>query len=118
MTPRSRTCSPVASPVGEPELLLQDLVEVPLTEVDQAGVMPPDLTTNSLLFVDSSGRLSKNLGVAIVNPNNVSANVSLVLKKNDGTTVSNTTLTVPSKAQTSKSTPNSWSRRSTRTRPM
>src|SRR5438132_4785974 len=68
----------------------------------QAGVMPPDLTTNSLLFVDSSGRLSKNLGVAIVNPNNVSANVSLVLKKNDGTTVSNTTLTVPSKAQTSK----------------
>src|SRR5256885_16944949 len=34
----------------------------------QAGVLPPDLTTNSILFVDSRGRLSKNLGVAIVNP--------------------------------------------------
>src|SRR2546426_5045278 len=28
----------------------------------QAGVLPPDLTTNAILFVDSSGRLSKNLG--------------------------------------------------------
>ena len=35
----------------------------------QAGVLPPDLTTNAVLFVDSSGRLAKNLGVAIVNPN-------------------------------------------------
>jgi hypothetical protein len=68
----------------------------------QAGVQPPDLTTNSLLFVDSSGRLSKNLGVAIVNPNNVPANVTLTLKKGDGTTAASTTLTVQSKNQTSK----------------
>src|SRR5438093_864389 len=69
----------------------------------QAGVLPPDLTTNSLLFVDSSGRLSKNLGVAIVNPNNVSVPVTLTLKKGDGTTtLASTTLTVQPKAQTSK----------------
>src|SRR5687767_9490679 len=27
-----------------------------------AGVLPPDLTTNGLLFVDANGRLSRNLG--------------------------------------------------------
>src|SRR5262249_4847061 len=51
----------------------------------QAGVLPPGLTTNALLFVDRSGRLSKNLGVAVVNPNDSSANVDLTLRKSDGT---------------------------------
>jgi hypothetical protein len=68
----------------------------------QAGVLPPDLTTSSLLFVDSSGRLAKNLGVAIVNPNTSSANVALTLRKDDGTQVATTTITVPSLHQTSK----------------
>jgi hypothetical protein len=68
----------------------------------QAGVLPPDLTTNSVLFVESSGRLSKNLGVAIVNPNSASANVALTLRKDDGTQLATTTLTVPSHQQTSE----------------
>jgi hypothetical protein len=68
----------------------------------QAGVLPPDLTTNSLLFVESSGRLSKNLAVAIVNPNSSNANVALTLRKDDGTQIATTTLTVPSHQQTSK----------------
>ena len=37
----------------------------------QAGVLPAGLTTNALLFVQTSGRLSRNLGVAIVNPNSL-----------------------------------------------
>src|SRR5262249_48325876 len=45
----------------------------------QAGVLPPDLTTDAVLFVDASGRLSKNLGVAIVNPNNASVDVTVTL---------------------------------------
>jgi len=68
----------------------------------QAGVLPPDLTTSALMFVDSSGRLSKSLGVAIVNPNSSDAGVTLTLKKGDGTTAASTTLTVLSKHQTSK----------------
>src|SRR2546423_12336352 len=68
----------------------------------QAGVLPPDLTTNSILFVDRSGRLSKNLGVAIVNPNGSDATVSLTLRKNDGTQLATSSLTVPSHKQTSK----------------
>jgi hypothetical protein len=53
----------------------------------EAGVLPPDLTTNAILFADESGRLSKNLGVAIVNPNSTSANITLTLRKSDGTTI-------------------------------
>jgi hypothetical protein len=57
------------------------------SDTTQAGVLPPDLTTNALLFVDSEGRLSKNLGVAIVNPNssNVNVNLTLLSAKGDGT---------------------------------
>jgi len=68
----------------------------------QAGVLPPDLTTNAIMFVDSEGRLSKNLGVAIVNPNSTNANVSLTLRKADGTQLGTTTVNVPSHQQTSK----------------
>ena len=34
----------------------------------QAGVLPATMTKNALLFVNTSGRLSRNLGVAIANP--------------------------------------------------
>jgi hypothetical protein len=68
----------------------------------QAGVLPPDLTTNAMLFVDSEGRLSKNLGVAIVNPNSVSVNVNLTLLNGDGTTAAMGTVTVPSHQQISR----------------
>ena len=68
----------------------------------QAGVLPPALTTNAVLFVDSSGRLAKNLGVAIVNTNASNANVTLTLRMNDGTQVATTTVNVPSHQQTSK----------------
>jgi hypothetical protein len=68
----------------------------------QAGVLPPDLTTNALMFIDSSGRLSKNLGVAIVNPNGSSANITLTLRKSDGTQLGTTNFNVPSLHQTSK----------------
>jgi len=69
---------------------------------NQAGVLPPGLTTNALLFVDSEGRLGKNLGVAIVNPNSSNANVSLTLRKGDGTTLATGTLNVPSHQQVAK----------------
>ena len=71
-------------------------------ETTQAGVLPPDLTTNAAMFVNSSGRLSRNLGVAIVNPSGSSANVTLTLRKDDGSVLGATTLTVAARQQTSK----------------
>src|SRR5690349_7386695 len=53
----------------------------------QAGVLPPGLTTNALLFVDSDGALQKNLGVAIVNPNATNENVTLTLRDSSGKTL-------------------------------
>jgi len=71
-------------------------------EAIQAGVIPASLTTNAILFVDASGKLSKNLGVAIVNPGSTSTNVTLTLHKADGTELGHTTVTVPARQQTSK----------------
>jgi len=68
----------------------------------QAGVIPASLTTNAVLFVDASGRLSKNLGVAIVNPSSSSVNVTLTLRKTDGTELAKTVVSVPARQQTSK----------------
>ena len=65
-------------------------------------MLPPDLTTNAILFVDSSGRLSKNLGVAIMNPNSSNVNVAMTLRKNDGTALGTATVNVPSHQQVSK----------------
>jgi hypothetical protein len=68
----------------------------------QAGVLPPDLTTSALLFVDHDDRLAKNIGVAIVNPNSTSENVGLTLRKKDGTVIGTTTLNVPADNQIAK----------------
>jgi hypothetical protein len=68
----------------------------------QAGVLPPGLTTNALLFVDSNGDLQKNLGVAIVNPNTSNENVTLTLRGSDGTSLGTTTIGVPSHQSVSK----------------
>ena len=66
----------------------------------QAGVLPPDLTTNAVMFVDSNRRLSKHIGVAIVNPNTSNANVSLTLRGSDGKQLGSTKmLNIPSHQQ-------------------
>lgn len=72
------------------------------SDASQAGVLPPDLTTNAIMFVQSSGRLSRNLGVAIVNPGTSSVNVTMTLRKDDGTQLGTATVPVPSHTQVSK----------------
>jgi hypothetical protein len=65
----------------------------------QAGVLPPDLTTDALLFVSSNDQLSRNIGVAIVNPNDVTVNLTLTLRRADGTQVTTKTASVPPRQQ-------------------
>lgn len=71
-------------------------------ETTQAGVLPAALTTNALLFVSANARLSRNLGVAIANPNSSSVNVTLTLRKDDGSQLATTTITVAALNQASK----------------
>jgi hypothetical protein len=70
----------------------------------QAGLLPSNLTTEAVLFVDSNGRLSKNIGVAIVNPNATSVTVTMTLRTSDGTILTTTAppITIPSLHQVSK----------------
>lgn len=50
----------------------------------QAGVLPSAMTTHAVLFVNTSGRLSRNVGVAIANPGSVSAEIDLKLWDDQG----------------------------------
>jgi len=70
-------------------------------DTTQAGVLPPDLTTNALLFVDSSGRLSKNLAIALVNPNTAAVTVTMTLRKSDGGQLASKTTSIASHQQIS-----------------
>lgn len=57
-------------------------------DVAQAGVLPASLSTDFLLFVSTSGQLSRNLGVAIANPGEGTAHVELTLLDEAGEPVS------------------------------
>jgi hypothetical protein len=72
------------------------------TETTQAGVLPADMTTSVMLFVSTSGRLSRNLGVAIANPGSTDATVILTLRRDDGTSIGTKTIVVKAKNQTSQ----------------
>jgi hypothetical protein len=68
-------------------------------ETSQAGVLPSEMTTSAMLFVSTSGRLSRNLGVAIANPGSTDAILTLTLRDDDGVALGTKTLTVVSRKQ-------------------
>ena len=72
------------------------------SDTTQAGVLPPDLTTSAVMYVSSNGKLSRNLGVAIVNPSSTNANVTMTLRKSDGSLLGTATITVPARQQKSQ----------------
>ena len=70
---------------------------------EQAGILPPGLTTSAVLFVSASGRLSRNLGVAIVNPDpTATANVTMTLRNEAGTIVGTKNVNVNAHTQISQ----------------
>jgi hypothetical protein len=52
-----------------------------------------------VLFVDVSTRLSKNVGVAIVNPNNANTTVTLTLRRSDGVQFATRTVDIVTRRQ-------------------
>jgi len=71
-------------------------------EMTQAGVLPSDMTQHCLMYVSSSGRLSKNLGVAITNPGGTGATVNLILRAEDGTPTAKKDISVSAASQTAR----------------
>lgn len=61
----------------------------------QAGVLPASLTKRAVTFVNTSGRLSRNLGVAISNPGSVQARIDMTLRDDDGAEVARGQSTIP-----------------------
>jgi len=70
--------------------------------VEQAGVLPSTMTTHAALFVSASGRLSRNVGVAIANPAATAANITLLLRDNTGTNLATTTFAIAAHQQTAR----------------
>ncbi len=69
----------------------------------QAGVLPANMLTSAMLFVTTSSRLSRNLGVAVANPNTtVDAGLTFTLRNSDGSTVAIQTVTLKALHQTSQ----------------
>jgi hypothetical protein len=69
----------------------------------QAGVLPGNMTTQTVLFATADARLSRNLGVAIVNPGSTPTAVTLTLRRGgDGTTSSVKVITVGARQQASR----------------
>ena len=73
------------------------------TAATQAGVLPGVMTTRTVLFATAAARLSRNLGLAIVNPGSTTANVTMTLRRGgDGTTSSVKVITVGAHQQVSQ----------------
>jgi hypothetical protein len=64
-----------------------------------AGTAAPDIITSAVLFADVSDRLDRNVGIAIANPNNAVASITLILRKDDGTQLGTRTITLNGRSQ-------------------
>lgn len=71
-------------------------------ETTQAGILPSEMSTSALMFVNSNGRLSRNLGVAIANPGSAEASVTLTLRDETGRTLGTRTLPVAAGSHTAQ----------------
>jgi hypothetical protein len=71
-------------------------------ETTQAGLLPTDLTTQAVMFMNTDGKLSRNLGIGIVNPNTTAASLTMTLRGEDGVVVGTKTFTVRPQHQTAE----------------
>jgi hypothetical protein len=68
----------------------------------QSSVVPPPLVTSALMFINESTRLTKDVGISIVNPNNSIASVTLTVRRNDGIQLQVRTIQIATRRQFSQ----------------
>jgi hypothetical protein len=66
-----------------------------------SGLLPSDLTTHAVLFVRTN-KLSRNMGIAIANPEGAGADVTISLRRNDGTALATKTIRLTAYQQTAR----------------
>jgi hypothetical protein len=94
--------TPVGAPTGGTMTVLAAFGRNNGPDVQQLVIQPVGVTTSAVVFVSGSGTLSRNLGVAIVNPDSTSANVTLTLRDRGGIELAAQTIVVEGHHQTSK----------------
>jgi len=72
------------------------------TQIYQAGIIPGDLTTEAMIFVSKSPRLSRDIGLALVNPGASQAKVTMTLRRDDGIPIGSTFIFIPARRQTAQ----------------
>ncbi len=72
------------------------------SDVYQAGVLPSDMATHSVMFVNTSDRLSRNLGIAFTNPSSSPATVTLTLRDEKGTIMATNIFSLEGRHQTAR----------------
>ena len=72
------------------------------TQIYQAGIIPGDLTTEAMIFVNKSSRLSRDVGFALVNPGAVQAKVTMILWDAIGIFVGTKIIFVPLRNQVAR----------------
>jgi hypothetical protein len=69
----------------------------------QAGIIPTSMATDASVFIEVIPRISRNIGVAIVNPGSSTAAVNLTLRDENGIVVgSPANVSIPARAQVAK----------------
>ncbi len=68
----------------------------------QAGTEASALTTNAILFVNTSDRLGRNSGIAIANPSSSDASITMTIRRDDGVVLGSKTIFVPPHSQISR----------------
>jgi hypothetical protein len=91
-----------ASPIAAGLDVFETFVQTRSQDTLEVGVFPTNLITNALVPVDVSRSLLKTLGIAIGNPFNSAAIVTMTLRTSDGTQLTVGTITVPAHQQISK----------------
>jgi hypothetical protein len=94
ITPSSPSITPVPA--------LETFTQTRTFDTLQVGVLAPNLATSVLLPLEVSASLSKTLGVAIVNPNSGATQITLTVRRPDGTPFAINTLTVLARQQISR----------------
>ncbi|MBI2822494.1 MAG: hypothetical protein HYX74_09740 [Acidobacteria bacterium] len=71
-------------------------------ESRQAGILPANMTSSAMLFVNAQGRLSRDVGVAVANPSNTDAHLTATLRGENGAVIATRNLTVEAGQQTAR----------------
>ena len=74
----------------------------PNAEMPQAGVLSTDLMSSAMIFVSTSHKFSKDLGLAIVNPGSTDGTVTFTLHDSDAVTIATNSITLKAGAQTAQ----------------